>query len=93
MSRRTLHHYRVTEARARVSVPQGSKIVSAAKVGNQTRVYVEKIVDEEVVPPMVKMDIMLVGTGQDFEDFDLQFIGTVVDEPFVWHVYGKIHHG
>jgi len=88
---RVIHHYPVTEALSRVHVPAGAKIISAAvrDRGRGLAVYIEHWGGEKTVP----MDIVFVGTGHPFQHFDLDHVATLVDGPFVWHVYGKIHHG
>ncbi len=70
------------------AVPPGTRILSAAMNGGSPVVYVEK--DIYATGSMQYLHAVYIGTGHTFEPGDLEFIGTVQDGPFFWHVYGKI---
>lgn len=86
MGSRVVHHYPVGTVMQRVHVPAGSRIVSAAMRQGLPVICVEK---PEGEPRMVPMDAVFVGTGQPFGG-DLDHVDTLLDGPFVWHVYGAI---
>lgn len=86
-----IHHYNAGFGQPlEYDVPFGTRIRSAAFNRGFPVVYVEKI----LLPadsPQRKLQVVYYGTGHDFDiDGSMQFIGTVQDGPFFWHVYGKI---
>lgn len=66
-------------------MPEGAKILS---VGNQRgNLCLWAMVDP--TNPGVFRIFEMIGTGYPLSDVGLQFIGTVVIEPFVWHVFER----
>lgn len=86
-----IHHYPAGDRTPNVvSVPVGTRILSAALRRGKVVVYVEKIVQAPDVEHK-KLYVEFQPTGGTFDiDGSMKFIGTVTDGPFVWHVYGKI---
>lgn len=72
-----------------IQMPSGAKILAAA---NQSGVL---CIWAKVNPANASelRTIEIVGTGIPVDDYQRQFIGTVVIEPFVWHVFELIRHG
>lgn len=86
-----IHHYNAGFLQPNeYDVPFGTRIRSAAFNRAFPVVYVEKIVIPEGGPQR-KLHVVYYATGQEFDiDGSMQFIGTVQNGPFFWHVYGKI---
>jgi len=80
--------YMLTEPLNIVSMPRGSKVLS---VHNQTgTVCIWAEVDMEA--GKVRREFEIVGTGETIypaAEFTREFIGTVICDPFVWHVFER----
>lgn len=66
-----------------ISMPAGAKILSVANQRGMLCLWA-------LCDPKAKRDsrtIEIVGTGNPWDDRDSVFIGSVVIEPFVWHVF------
>ena len=68
-----------------VAMPAGARIISVGrqKAGVPT-IWAE--VDSEETAKEIRV-FLIVGTGHPLPEIDLAFVGTVFDEPFVWHIY------
>lgn len=38
----------------------------------------------------IKRTFLIIGTGHKFNEQNLEYIGTVLNGPFVWHIYEQI---
>lgn len=79
---------------AQVSIPVGFKILHVG-VQRPRAICVWAEVDSDNVP--VEVNFRIVGTGHptdrvpmDHVPKEFKYIGTVLDSPFVWHVYGDV---
>ena len=66
-----------------IEMPEGAKVLSVQLRGNG--IYLWVITDPD--NKKAKRKFLLVGTGQKFSSDNLEFIGTVQVESFVWHVF------
>jgi hypothetical protein len=67
-----------------VLVPRGAKPLSVAMVRGKVCVYcLVNIYEEE----LESLPVAVYGTGHEHHNISGTFLGTVVDEPFVWHVF------
>lgn len=67
-----------------IEMPKGAEILSAQNQNGTVCIWV--LVDP--LAPKEKREIAVWGTGHKiWRDSNLQFIGTVQVEPFVWHVF------
>ena len=62
-----------------------TKLLCVDKQYGETYIWV-KCDDEK---PELEVDIIRVGTGEDFDDSKMHYLGTVVEEPYVWHYFWK----
>lgn len=71
-----------------IQVPSEHKVLSAIVQNNDIVIYVASTKDEQ---PTKTVEIHVVGTGKEMSTFiyDLRFIGTVQQGPFVWHIFAK----
>lgn len=69
-----------------VSMPANAKILSVAVVQEEVVIYATV---PDSTDKMVKRSICVLGTGKEIPDkaAPKKFLGTVVQEPFVWHVF------
>ena len=67
----------------KVQMPRNAKILSVAKQGDIICLWA--MVNPEVAT--TGRDIAIVGTGNPCWCSGWDFVGTVVDEPFVWHIF------
>jgi len=71
-----------------VFMPKGAEILSVAKQSGALYLWAMVRPNE----PMEERRIEIVGTGQEMPvgiSVERKFIGTVVDDPFVWHVFER----
>lgn len=70
-----------------IRLPLGAKIISVAE--QRGRLCLWAIVNLDNVHPDSGelVEIAIVGTGNPVDTSGLKFIGTVVMNPFVWHVF------
>ena len=84
---KTIYKYAIgiTDEQA-VTMPRGAKILSAGldPQGNPC-VWAEVDTDEKDI----SVTIEIFGTGNPIQPHPRKFIGTFVDDVFVWHVYEK----
>jgi hypothetical protein len=67
-----------------VQVPLGAKPLSVALVREQLCLYcLVNIYEEE----LESLSVAIYGTGHKRHNISGTFLGTVVDRPFVWHVF------
>lgn len=87
---RTIFKYPlVIQATHRVSMPVGAYILSVANQRGAVTLWAEVDSDE----PPEDRTFHVIGTGHPFPDRGrerLIFCGTVVCEPYVWHVYEEV---
>ncbi len=69
----------------RIEMPRGAQIASAGCLARDS-VYVWALVDPH--EPMEARSVWLLPTGGELSAMTGRFIGTVIDGPFVWHVFG-----
>lgn len=65
--------------------PRGSRPISVGMQHDQCCVWFECDPDR----PKEKLTIFCVGTGFGIVPDDGRFIGTIVDDPYVWHFYAR----
>jgi hypothetical protein len=66
-----------------LTVPIGARFISAAVQDGTPVVWAE--VNE--TGPKVDVRIEIIGTGNPVAPARRQFIGTILMDPFVWHIY------
>ena len=66
-----------------VSMPEGATLLSVANQRGALCLWA--LVDPD--NPGVMREINIVGTGNPMTEDETHFIGSVVIEPFVWHVF------
>lgn len=66
-----------------ISMPRHSSIIHAG-LDAEDRMSIWAAVDPS--DPVMEVEILVVGTGIDLPHVG-DFIGTVIDAPFVWHVF------
>ena len=76
---------RVTDEQT-INMPTGAKILSVQFQNDQLCVWAR--IDNEYFKS--KRTFLIVGTGHRFPDDGRQYIGTVQQGPFVWHVFEEI---
>jgi len=70
-----------------VPMPQGAQIRHAAVQGNDLCLWVSVVSTRSPKPRTIR----IFGTGTPVETAgNLKFIGTVMDDPYVWHVYEEV---
>ena len=70
-----------------ISMPRYAQILSVAKQGDSLCLWAEVFTEEE----QVHRHIRIIGTGNPIEGSPNRvFLGTVVMDPFVWHVFEVI---
>ena len=74
-----------------VRVPQGAKFISAGLDGLGAAVVWALVDDRTNVSE--GRDVLLTGTGSAFDVGCLEFVGTFVQGPFVWHVFAQQPEG
>lgn len=68
-----------------ILMPEGAKILSANMQDGKLYIWAEVV---HQVGSNRAYDIRIVGTGNRImPDENLEFIATVIDRPFVWHVF------
>jgi len=67
-----------------VQVPLGAKPLSVANVRDQVCLYCLVDLDED---QMVSLPIAIYGTDTPHYGISGTFLGTVLDGPYVWHVF------
>lgn len=84
MSRIWKYELEITDEQT-VEMPRGAKVLSVANQGGKLCLWAEVDPSERIVV----RHFLVIGTGHQItEDFDLRkFVGTVLMEPFVWHVF------
>lgn len=81
---RTVHKFGVPFGVSKLPLPEGSKCVHIGAQGGRVVMWVEVTVDAATTD----WTLLLVGTGHQLpEDVEYEHLGTVIIEPFVWHVY------
>ena len=66
-----------------IEMPENAKVLSIQL--RENGIYLWAITDPD--NKKVQRKFLLVGTGQQFNSDNLEFIGTVQVEPFVWHIF------
>ncbi len=74
---------RVTDARQTVLMPLGARILSVQNQNGNLTLWA--LVDDR--RDQVPRKFLVVGTGQDFDAFGLEYVGTAQIGIFVWHVF------
>jgi hypothetical protein len=69
-----------------ISVPMGANFISVAVQDGIIWAWAE--VNETA--PRVSVTIEIIGTGNPVAPARRRFIGTVLNAPFVWHVYEQL---
>lgn len=65
------------------NVPRGAKVLSVDLQSNIICIWM--LVDPKNL--LVEREFRVVGTGWDTDREAHEFVGTVIDGPFVWHVF------
>ena len=81
-----LHHDGSGCCELTLQLPLGAKILSAALQRRCLCLWAE--VDDSVT--LGDRTFYVLGTGCTMPSIECRFIGTVVDEPFIWHVYERL---
>lgn len=68
-----------------LDIPVASNILHVAEQHGQVTLWVRV----DPTADKVKRVFVIVGTGNPFESEGLQYIGTVFDRSFVWHVHER----
>ena len=71
--------------RGTVQMPEGAIVRSAAMQAGGLVVWAE--VDRRNVGSTVAHEFIVVPTGGEVPYIELEFVGTVFNGPFVWHIY------
>lgn len=79
---RTVYKYELNYE-GKVELPLIHKILKWAALDNQIFLWVE--VDTKITCT-IKKEFTIVGTGWDIEGYN-QYVDTVFDKSFVWHIY------
>jgi hypothetical protein len=66
-----------------VVLPIGARVLSVKNQDGVPTIWAMHSQDTDIV----NVEVMLVGTGNEFELQDWRFIDTVVCDTFVWHVF------
>lgn len=74
---------RITDGPQTVFMPLGSRILSVQNQNGNLTFWA--LVDDR--RDKVPRKFLVVGTGQDFDAFKLQYVGTAQFGVFVWHVF------
>lgn len=74
----------ITPEKQIINLPQGSTIVSVGKQNDQLMIWVEVDETRDTFP----IEFYVFGTGQEVPA-DLEHKGTVMIDPYVWHIYVK----
>ena len=76
--------YAIEHGRTTIGMPEGSTVVHVAMQDKHVTLWAE--VTDGGQPEL--REFLIVGTGQTIPDrVPFQHVGTVMDGPFVWHVY------
>ncbi len=67
-----------------IELPASARILSVAN--QQGKLCLWALVSPGLLSPWT---IAIIGTGNPIESYPGDFIGTVVIDPFVWHVFAK----
>lgn len=68
-----------------IEIPRVHNILSVKKQG--TNLYIWAEVDTNPKITTIKKYFWKIGTGKERPDKILRFIDTIIDIPFVWHIY------
>jgi len=74
----------------RVMMPPGAELLSVANQGGTLCLWAKVDAD---LPPTDEVWIEIIGTGNEIPTdmgIDRNFIGTVLQNPFVWHVFERV---
>jgi len=84
MSRIWKYELAITDEQT-LEMPRGAKVLSVANQGGKLCLWAEVDQSERIVV----RHFLIVGTGHQItEDFELRkFVGSVLIDPFVWHVF------
>jgi hypothetical protein len=84
---RTIYKYPLTLAAVqKIEMPLGAELLAVQIQGKQICIWA-------VVNPEEEENVQtfyIVGTGHPMPEGRVRFLGTVQDDPFVWHVFLKI---
>lgn len=69
-----------------IKMPQGAKVLCFKMQGNVPCIWA--MVD--IVQASVERKFAVVGTGWDFDPAGLEYVGTVIDGIYVWHLFEKV---
>jgi len=70
-------------------MPEGAQIIHADIVSGAGVIYVWAIVDPAAT--LLTYEFILRGTGHQLPDYFGEHIATVLDTPFVWHLFRVSH--
>jgi hypothetical protein len=85
---KVIHHYAADDEAH--EVPRGSRVIAAVNRGGKVTVYVEKPVPAGPDVEMTTLVATFVGTGTEFPDQCGDYVGSVIQGVFIWHVYARI---
>ncbi len=83
MARILKYIFEITDKPQTFKIPQGAEVVFTGNKGHTLCIWVETNQDEKV---LIDRTFIVVGTGHIIPN-NTFYIGTVIMEPFVWHVY------
>lgn len=83
-----IHSYKLSPLKDEqdLELPLDAKILSAQSLGGGPILWVQQGLEKQ---PLVRRRFLLVGTGCDVDDTNLQYLGTVQAGIFVWHVFER----
>lgn len=81
----TIYEYPMSTETSKISMPKGAQVLHVAMSGNVPMIWA--LVDEDA--PMEERDFQTVGTGWPMTERVRKspYIGTIMDSPFVWHIF------
>jgi len=84
--------YMLTEPLNIMAMPRGAKVLSVHNQNDTICIWAEVDIKAE----NVRREFEVVGTGETIypsAEFTREFVGTVLCDPFVWHVFERKNNG
>lgn len=78
---KTVYKYQITRV-GKIKLPVGASVVHTDKQNGD--IFIWCLVDTEA--PTEEREFVVMGTGWDLGDEPFQYIGTIMDNGYVWHV-------
>lgn len=71
----------------RIEMPSGAQILKVEHFNNQASLWA--LVDPENSTTTRRFNV--VGTGMSFNADGMRYIGSIIDDIFIWHVFEVVH--